>query len=150
MIPLTAVHAYIVRDGRVLLGRRLKRDPNRGKWATFGGIANEGETPREALRRELREELGIEVSDPRFFDTVEDEAGREVMFFIVRDWDGQPENLREHSEIGWFEYSQTTGIPMVGYVRDVLRRFLDGEGAGGPSAGEGRDGSHSGLREGGQ
>lgn len=40
-------------------------------WGTFGGGIDEGETPEEALRRELREELGYEVSNPvKLFEQV--------------------------------------------------------------------------------
>jgi ADP-ribose pyrophosphatase YjhB (NUDIX family) len=52
--------ALVERDGRVLLGRR-ERDPSRGLWDVPGGFLDEGEHPLDGLRRELREETGLDV-----------------------------------------------------------------------------------------
>lgn len=122
---LTAAHAYIIKDKRVLLGKRLKQDEHVGKWATFGGIIKKGETPQEALYRELQEELGIEIINPEYVDKSEDKSGHEIQFFIIRNWKGQPKNLKEHSEIKWFDYSEIPRIPMVNYVRDIMHKYLE-------------------------
>jgi 8-oxo-dGTP diphosphatase len=54
------VSALIVRDGRVLMVRRGK-EPFEGYWSLPGGRVEPGETPQEAVRREVREETGLEV-----------------------------------------------------------------------------------------
>lgn len=61
--PLPVV-AAVLRDaqGRVLLARRLPGGPHGGLWEFPGGKIEPGETPREALARELAEELGIQVA----------------------------------------------------------------------------------------
>ena len=52
--------AVIVRDGRVLLARR-NIEPFRGKWEMPGGFQNLGEHPADTVRREVKEELGLDV-----------------------------------------------------------------------------------------
>lgn len=53
--------AVIVRDGRVLLARRA-REPFAGWWEVPGGFVERGEHPTEAAVREVREELGIDIT----------------------------------------------------------------------------------------
>ena len=58
--PLVGVGGFIHKEGKVLLIRR-KFEPNKGRWAPPGGLLEVGEDPEEAARREVREELGLEV-----------------------------------------------------------------------------------------
>lgn len=60
------VQVLIERDGRVLLGRR-RFDPGRGKWDIPGGFLQEGEDALDGLRREVREETGLELGTVEFF-----------------------------------------------------------------------------------
>ena len=53
-------------QGRVLLGRRA-HDPDAGKWDVLGGFLEEGEHPLDGLRRELKEETGLEIEPLEFF-----------------------------------------------------------------------------------
>jgi len=58
--PKVAVVAFIAADDRVLLIRRSV-DPARGLWALPGGYMDAGELPIDALRREVREEVGLDI-----------------------------------------------------------------------------------------
>lgn len=60
--------AVIVRDAHVLLGRRAE-DPGKGKWDLPGGFLHEGEDATDALRREVREETGLELELLDFLGT---------------------------------------------------------------------------------
>ena len=106
----TAAGGVLVRDGRVLLGlRRADRRSHAGVWDVFGGHCEGSESPREALVRELVEELGIEVracaplaSFPGYF------------VFHVGEWRGEPANLGdEHDEIGWFTAAEVARLPLA-------------------------------------
>jgi len=57
---MVGVSALIVRDGKVLLVRRGK-EPFLGYWSLPGGGVEAGETPEEAVMREVREETGLDV-----------------------------------------------------------------------------------------
>lgn len=58
---LMVVAAVIERDGQVLIGQRRTTDRHALKWEFPGGKVEQNETPKEALRRELQEELGIDA-----------------------------------------------------------------------------------------
>lgn len=61
------VAGAIVHDGRVLLAQRNRPSELAGLWELPGGKVEPGETVEDALRRELREELGVEVRGARRF-----------------------------------------------------------------------------------
>ena len=58
--PKATVTAVIARGQEILLAKRTE-EPFRGSWDLIGGYMNEAETPEEALKRELKEELGVEA-----------------------------------------------------------------------------------------
>jgi 8-oxo-dGTP diphosphatase len=98
------VAALIVQDGKLLVCQRTRHQTMPLKWEFPGGKIEEGEQPRDALRRELDEELGIEA-------TIGDELARiqheypnggmvELRFFAVREYKGELEN-RIFKDIQW-------------------------------------------------
>jgi ADP-ribose pyrophosphatase YjhB (NUDIX family) len=68
--PLVGVGVVVIKDGRVLLIRRGK-PPRAGAWSLPGGRQRLGETVREAARRELREETGVEAAVTVLLDVVD-------------------------------------------------------------------------------
>jgi len=60
-MPVTVAAALIESGGRVLICQRRPDQSHPGKWEFPGGKVEPGESPEQALRRELREELGIEA-----------------------------------------------------------------------------------------
>jgi len=62
--------AILVRDGKVFAARRETSENGPG-WEFPGGKVAQGETPEDALRREVTEELGITLTTMLFYDTVE-------------------------------------------------------------------------------
>ena len=96
--------AVIERDGLILIGQRKPRGRHGLKWEFPGGKVEPGETARDALARELREELGIEA---RIGDEIERydfsySAGNvtRLIFFQVTEFTGEPVNL-DFAQIAW-------------------------------------------------
>jgi 8-oxo-dGTP diphosphatase len=88
--------AVILEEGRVLLTQRKAGAHLEGKWEFPGGKVEAGEDPREALKRELREELGIEsvvgeILDVAFHRYEEAERAVVLMFFLTSRAEGSPE-----------------------------------------------------------
>ena len=94
--------------GRVLIAERLGGGPFQGLWEFPGGKIGDGETPVEALSRELAEELGIEVTTCASFMNLRHEYDDRVVtieFFIVSDWLSEPVG-REGQALRWVAREQ--------------------------------------------
>jgi len=89
--------------GRVLIAERVGGGPFQGMWEFPGGKIGDGESPEQALARELSEELGIETGAiERFMHLEHDYADRSVSihFFLVSGWKNEPEGL-EGQALRW-------------------------------------------------
>lgn len=98
------VAGLIVKDGSILVCQRTRHQTMPLKWEFPGGKIEPGEQPRDALRRELQEELGIDAQ-------VGEEVARichryktgnsvELRFFLVRRYGGEIEN-RIFRDVRW-------------------------------------------------
>ena len=105
--PRAGCGAAIVREGRILLLRRVKT-PEAGCWSLPGGKIDEGETYQDAILREVREELGIALTETRLLCVVNliGEGQHWVSpVLLATAFTGEPRNAEpeKHAEIGWFD-----------------------------------------------
>jgi 8-oxo-dGTP diphosphatase len=103
---MEVVAAVIERDGRILVGQRKAGGRHALKWEFPGGKVEPGETPRAALARELREELGIEAQIgeemERYDFSYPGQTPTHLIFFRVTEFAEEPENL-DFAQIAWVE-----------------------------------------------
>ena len=116
--PMVGVGAVIWRGRQVLLIRRGK-PPRVGQWSLPGGAQQLGETLREAITREVREETGLELAEPRLLTTVDlverDPDGRVRYHYTLVDFtaeapDGEPVAGDDAAAVAWFEADQLAGL----------------------------------------
>lgn len=90
----------LVKNGSVLMGERKPDKIYPLHWEFPGGKLEENESALDALRRELREELGIEIQDAEewFSEIVTYSNGitYDISFFLVRSWQGKITNHEFH------------------------------------------------------
>ncbi len=119
-------------DGRVLLARRLN-PPQQGRWSIPGGRIELGETVAQCVRREVREECGVECEPLEVFHSVdriyEDENGRVRFHYVIVDvlarWvSGEAVAGTDASEVGWFDVQELTALDLTPGAEDVIRALL--------------------------
>jgi 8-oxo-dGTP diphosphatase len=100
------VAGLLVKGGKLLVCQRTRHQTMPLKWEFPGGKIEEGEQPRDALRRELEEELGILASIGDEVKRIQHEYPNggvvELRFFIVREYQREIEN-RIFRDIQWAE-----------------------------------------------
>ena len=86
--PLVGVGAVVVRDGRVLLVRRGS-EPLKGHWTLPGGLLEVGESLREGVAREVKEETGLQVEPIELVELLERihrEQGQVRFHYVIADY----------------------------------------------------------------
>ena len=128
---LVAACALIDADGRVLLAQRPEGKPMAGLWEFPGGKVEAGERPEETLIRELREELGIAVSEPclaplTFASHTYPDFHLLMPLYVCRRWEGIV-TAKEHQGLGWVkpnrlrEYEMPPAdVPLISHLMALL------------------------------
>lgn len=111
------VAAGILRNtaGAVLIAERLCDGPYNGLWEFPGGKIRDGESPEAALRRELREELGIDAGAiAPFMQLSHTYPDRRVdlEFFLVAAWQGEATGL-EGQRIRWVRIAELDAVELL-------------------------------------
>lgn len=123
----TSVAVGLLRRGdRLLIARRLKRRDYPRKMEFPGGKVEAGESFRQALARELLEELGVKIYEAEPLLRAKMEWG-DLVFYIVDDFEGEPMAL-DHEEVLWRTPAHIRGrkdlinSPMIAAM-DALVRY---------------------------
>ena len=115
------VGGALLRQGRVLAARRSAPAETAGRWEFPGGKAEPGETPPQALVRELREELGIEARAlERIPGAWPVRADLELHIWTAELVAGTPAPLQDHSELRWLSAAELEHVDWLDQDRFAL------------------------------
>ncbi|HAA15043.1 MAG TPA: 8-oxo-dGTP diphosphatase MutT [Cytophagales bacterium] len=113
LIHLLVTAALLVRNGRYLLAKRPQGKHLAGYWEFPGGKVQENETPAQALRRELKEELGIHVQvGDLFLDHTHQYPDRQVRLLTIQCQTQEEPQALEHDELIWLKPEEMRQYPI--------------------------------------
>jgi ADP-ribose pyrophosphatase YjhB (NUDIX family) len=130
--PVPATAAIVIERGRLMLGRRA-RPPYEGAWDLPGGFLETSELPEPALRRELREELGVGIRRATLVGFANDRYGPGGFLVLTAVFrvDVASARVRPNDDVSELRWFPLTAIPyrQIAFpaIRTVLRRYLAGE-----------------------
>jgi ADP-ribose pyrophosphatase len=129
--PRVGVGGVVINDGKVLLVLRGK-PPSGGEWAIPGGSVELGETLKEAVEREIREETGLIVQGGKtvhvFDGIIEDDEGRVRYHYVIVDLmadfvGGELEPGDDALDAAWFHPEELTAVPANRSTLNLLRKL---------------------------
>lgn len=125
MGSIEVVAAVIRRDAEVLVARRPDHKRHGGLWEFPGGKVLEGESYLEAAKRELGEELGVQVLEagPPIFSAADPESPFIIRFVEVR-ISGEP-RPREHARLRWAAIGELGALRLAPADERFVRDYLE-------------------------
>ena len=124
------VAALILKDGKVLVCQRTRHQSMPLKWEFPGGKIEDGEQPRDALRRELEEELGIDArigeEVARIRHDYKNGGAVELRFYVVNEYAGEMEN-RIFRDMRWAKRSELPNYDFLEADRELVKDLATGK-----------------------
>jgi NAD+ diphosphatase len=117
-----AVIVLIQREGEALLGRSPRFPP--GVYSTLAGFVEPGETLEECVHREIEEEVGVSVTNLRYFGSQPHPFPNSLMVGFVADW--QSGEIRiDPAEIEDARWFRTTDLPDLPHPMSIARALIE-------------------------
>ena len=122
------VSMVIVNDeGHILLQLRDDKSsiPFPNKWVTLGGQVEKGESPEEAIKRELMEEIEFDLVDFKFLKSYEWSDRIEFVFYAKLNFDLETVPLHEGQKIEYFTKEQILNMNLAFDDDELFRDLFD-------------------------
>ncbi|WP_020527939.1 (deoxy)nucleoside triphosphate pyrophosphohydrolase [Flexithrix dorotheae] len=129
MFPIKVVAGIVVREGEILVARKKPGKSLAGFWEFPGGKMETGETPEQALKRELFEEFSIEVEVGKYIETSlyhYPNISVELMAYHATFLSGEI-RLVDHDVFKWVVPEDLNSLNMAPADRPFLEKLLSGE-----------------------
>ena len=128
--PQVVVAGVIEQDGRILIGKRKQGKKFAGNWEFPGGTLEKGETPEQCLRRELREELAVEIEVGDLICSSEysytPEWTIKLLAYRTRLISGIF-NLKDHEEVRWVSLGDLINYDFPEASKPIVEKLISGD-----------------------
>ena len=124
---IEVVGAIIKNGDRYLVGQRAANKSQGGLWEFMGGKIESGETPEQALARECREELDLEIENERIIDSVVHEYPEKTIRLTLIECTPKTGSVpcpNEHQSIRWLTREEMDVLDFAPADRDLIRKVF--------------------------
>lgn len=127
MIKVTA--AILIKDDKLLIAKRKPNDKLANKWEFPGGKIEDGETPEQCLKREMKEEFDINVSvDEYLGSSIYQYSHVSIKLLAYRThWEGGTISLKAHDEFRWVSVKQLQEYDFAPADIPFIKKLRSGE-----------------------
>lgn len=130
--PFSAVYLLLFDDSEILLLKRKNTGHRDGEYSLVAGHIEAGETATEAMVREAKEEIGIEIERSALegVHVIHRNSGARVyldLYFVADEWTGEIRNMEPEkcAELGWFDSAELPDNT-VPYVTQAIANVSGG------------------------
>jgi ADP-ribose pyrophosphatase YjhB (NUDIX family) len=132
--PIVGIGAVVICEGKIALIKR-GNEPSKGKWTIPGGLVELGESPEQAVIRETKEEIGLDVENPRLIDVVSnvdlDEKGKVKYHYVIIDYfvhvkNGTAQAASDALELRWVPFDEVEDYDLTASFRLFFRHNREG------------------------
>ena len=123
---IEVVGAIIKEGDRYLVGQRAANKAQGGLWEFMGGKIEPGETPEQALARECREELALEIENEHIIDSVVHEYPEKTIRLTLIECMPKPGSVPkalEHQQIRWVTRSEMDALDFAPADRELIEKL---------------------------
>ena len=129
--PTTVVGGLIYQNKKILICQRKKEGDHPLKWEFPGGKLKDFEENQEALKRELKEELNIEINEMSFFDEYLYEykglsKKLKLVFYQIFQFEGEMQNLVHH-QLKWIDISNLSDYDFLEGDQKIIDKLIQND-----------------------
>jgi 8-oxo-dGTP diphosphatase len=128
---MTIAAGVLIRNGRLLIAKKIELGDVIDKWELPGGRLQPGEGPEQGLKRHLKEKFGIIIKVGELFSENVHEYGSndmKLMAFKI-DWDGNEKDILWHTELCWVDLDKIGHydftLPNIPIIEELLNKMDD-------------------------
>ena len=130
---MVGVGAVVVRDGKALVIKRA-HEPRKGEWSLPGGLLELGESLRDAVRREIKEETSLDIDVGPIIETFDrvhrDDQGKIRYHFVIVDFvswtnGGEAKAGSDAEAVAWVTADQIDAYQINAHAKAVILKGLE-------------------------
>ena len=130
-LPKIVVGGLIYQNKKILICQRKKEGDHPLKWEFPGGKLKDSENNKEALKRELKEELSIEINEMIFFDEYLYEYKKisknlKLIFFQIFQFEGEIQN-KVHQQLKWIDISKLGDYDFLEGDLKIINKLMNND-----------------------